>query len=466
MQSGYRWTKFSSQSYKLPYVGLVKLYPRIVTTLLWVAFIALPSPSIHAGVGKLVKKAEREIGPGVRYVNYVSRGRRSVNVHAVYYDLATSGTALRVVKAGNHNTGRLPLVGLAQSYETQTYNTVLAMVNANFWSAGRNTPIGPCVVDGEVVEMVPYKHWSSAFIDFTGAVVIDTFRLGGQATIGGNVFPIESCNRRLSDSSFVLYNGFAGSAVPSVSEARLTALYTEWMRDSAFLQSDSTEVGIDSAQVRAAIERAQIEANVEHGLRKISLDYIGKPSINKPLSCVVRSIDTGEVSIPDNGCILSVPKHVSTLPCAVGDTVSISFTTNVHTNKRFMNAVCGTPRLVRNGKAKPEAQQEGVTGKRFIRRKLARTCLGVTKDGKKLILAAIEPTVASKRQLGATLLETAQVMRSLGAYQAMNLDGGGSTGMVIGTDHVFFEGVDPQTRPVSVGLGVVKIGHVLSQPTH
>jgi exopolysaccharide biosynthesis protein len=126
-----------------------------------------------------------------------------------------------------------------------------------------------------------------------------------------------------------------------------------------------------------------------------------------------------------------------------------------------MNAVCGTPRLVRNGVASHEATQEGSTGRRFIAHNLARTAIGTDRSGNKIIIAAIEPTESSNQIMGASLKQTSEVMKLLGAYQAMNLDGGGSTGMVVQDDHVFFDGVDPLTRRIAVGLGVIKRSHVL-----
>lgn len=423
-----------------------------------VAAVMLADVSAAAGVSKILKKSEIQAAPGVKYVRYVTRGRRPITIHAVYYSLQTPGIATRIIKAGNTTTARERIAEMAMRYERETHGAVLALVNANFWTAGRTTPIGPCVVDGEVVEMLPYKNWSSMFISGGGVPEIDTFRLHGWVEVGGSRYGIESANRRLSDSGVVLYNRYTGATVPSVSASRVQELYAEWLRDSMYLVSDSTESYIDTASVRLAIEKAQIESNAEHSLVKVSLRYLRSPQINKPLPCVVVGTDTGMVAVPDHGCLVSLPRFMQ--PPNVGDSVLIHFETNVHSDVQFMNAVCGTPRLVRNGKARHEAAQEGVTGRRFINRKLARTCVGIDKSGKTLILASIEATDPAIRQSGATLSETAQIMRLLGAYQAMNLDGGGSAGMVVNHDHVFFEGVDPLTRPISVGLAIVRLSQV------
>jgi exopolysaccharide biosynthesis protein len=126
-----------------------------------------------------------------------------------------------------------------------------------------------------------------------------------------------------------------------------------------------------------------------------------------------------------------------------------------------MNAVCGTPRLVRNGVAGHEALREGSTGRRFITHNLARTALGTDRSGNRIVLVAVEPSQASQGTMGATLAQMATIMKLLGCHNALNLDGGGSTGMVVRGDHMFFDGEDPKTRRISVGLAVVKRSHVL-----
>ena len=59
----------------------------------------------------------------------------------------------------------------------------------------------------------------------------------------------------------------------------------------------------------------------------------------------------------------------------------------------------------------------------------ARTAIGFSRDSSTLILLAVDGGTTS---VGATLTELATLMRKLGAWQAMNFDGGGSTTMVIG----------------------------------
>src|SRR4029078_1813381 len=58
-----------------------------------------------------------------------------------------------------------------------------------------------------------------------------------------------------------------------------------------------------------------------------------------------------------------------------------------------------------------------------------RTAIGFSRDSSTLYLLAIDGR--SEKSVGVTLVELANLMRKLGAWQAMNFDGGGSTTVVI-----------------------------------
>ncbi|SDG13171.1 Predicted protein [Sinosporangium album] len=85
--------------------------------------------------------------------------------------------------------------------------------------------------------------------------------------------------------------------------------------------------------------------------------------------------------------------------------------------------------LVRNGKVHVTAKADGHASVNMILRRHPRTLLGVTKSGG-LILAVVDgrnPGIS----VGASFTEAAKLMRWLGAHQAINFDGGGSSAMVV-----------------------------------
>jgi exopolysaccharide biosynthesis protein len=83
--------------------------------------------------------------------------------------------------------------------------------------------------------------------------------------------------------------------------------------------------------------------------------------------------------------------------------------------------------LLRDGVIDPQVDSTGAAG---FRGPNPRTAVGVGANGRRLLLATIDGRQAGY-SLGTTLRETAEIMRALGAHDAINLDGGGSTTMVV-----------------------------------
>ena len=91
-------------------------------------------------------------------------------------------------------------------------------------------------------------------------------------------------------------------------------------------------------------------------------------------------------------------------------------------------AIGGGPVLLQNGEIKITNNEELKFAGKAINDKHPRTAMGYTKDGK-LIILMIEGrnTVAH----GATLGQEAQILKDLGCWEALNLDGGGSSCMLV-----------------------------------
>ena len=99
------------------------------------------------------------------------------------------------------------------------------------------------------------------------------------------------------------------------------------------------------------------------------------------------------------------------------------------TEWKMRTAVGGGPVLLQNGEIKITNNEElKFTGK-AIYYKHPRTAMGYTKDGKLIILVVQGrfPGIAE----GATLTQEAQIFKDLGCWEALNLDGGGSSCMLV-----------------------------------
>ena len=109
-------------------------------------------------------------------------------------------------------------------------------------------------------------------------------------------------------------------------------------------------------------------------------------------------------------------------------------------------AVGGGPVLLQDGDIKITNNEERKFGGRAINDKHPRTAMGYTKNGK-LIILAIQgrfPGVAE----GATLKQQAEILKDIGCTEALNLDGGGSSCLLVNGKETIRPS-DPQgQRPV------------------
>ena len=91
--------------------------------------------------------------------------------------------------------------------------------------------------------------------------------------------------------------------------------------------------------------------------------------------------------------------------------------------------VGGVPQLIKNGKIEITWEAEK-TNRTFVEAKHPRTAVAKLKDGKFLMI-----TVDGRQpdySVGISLNDLAAILLELGAIDAMNLDGGGSTTMFLG----------------------------------
>ncbi len=96
---------------------------------------------------------------------------------------------------------------------------------------------------------------------------------------------------------------------------------------------------------------------------------------------------------------------------------------------KMQTAVGGGPVLLQNGEIEITNNEELKFAGKAIEDKHPRTAMGYTKDNK-LIILVIEGRNNGKAE-GATLTQEAQIFKDLGCWEALNLDGGGSSCMLV-----------------------------------
>ncbi|MDP4093271.1 MAG: phosphodiester glycosidase family protein [Bacillota bacterium] len=162
-----------------------------------------------------------------------------------------------------------------------------------------------------------------------------------------------------------------------------------------------------------------------------------------------------QTQIPQNGYVVVTRKTGGQFIIQnfqIGDEVTLDISTSPVWSDMKM-AVTGSAILVRDGQI-PSTFSFNIPGLQ------PRTAVGSSKDGKQLILVTVDGRQNSS--IGMSQYQLAQLMLDLGAYNAMNLDGGGSTTMVErtpGTNSLSLVNSpsDGYQRGVSTAIGIFSI---------
>lgn len=340
----------------------------------------------------------RELARGVSYW-HVTDARGPWRMHVVRVDLRRAGVELRAARAGDRLRGRERTSAMARRVSTAGQR-VLAAVNADFFDLRSGENENNQVVAGEwwkglKVTESPFDTYDNVHVQFamdaSGRPLIDRFMLDGKAWARGVMTPIITVNANPSGApeGTALYTARFGASTP---------------RDTA----------------RQTAEAALVSA----GRRGDTLLYVRSGAV---------AVASG-TSIPMDGAVLAAygarTREVQAM--LEGDTVRVVLATLPRMPGGASPALIigGWPRILRDGVnvAADAATVEG-TISRNAEVRHPRTAIGYSKDGRTLWLFVVDGR--STTSVGMTLVEMADEMRRLGAWQAMNFDGGGSTTMVI-----------------------------------
>jgi len=271
----------------------------------------------------------------------------------------------------------------------------LAATNGGYFSAGGD-PLGCLMIDGEWVSE-PDGQRSCAGITAEGTVLFDRLHAEFMAVTGETSAPIDGVNRERRANELILYR----------------PIYDASTRTNAF----------------------GAEAAVSNGV------------------VVSVSDQRGDSPIPRDGFVLSghgrarqwILRALAPGTPVVVQTVLVPRSADPRW-QQIVHAIGGGPRLLSGGEwTPPEDFPAMLTDRRH-----PRTAMGVLADGRLLLLVVDgrQPT----HSLGMTLPELAMELRRLGAVEAMNLDGGGSSTMVVGHRVVNQPSDETGERPVADAL--------------
>ena len=342
--------------------------------------------------------ASRSLAPGVAYRQFVDR-RGPWIVSLVRVDLRRPELELRHARARDSLRGRERTSEMARRADRDG-SRVLAAVNADFFELKSGENENNQVVGGEwwkglKVTDSPYDTYDNVHaqfaLDSARRPSIDRFQFDGRAWVRGIMTPVLTLNAMPSGT----YEG--------------TALFTP--RYGAATPRDTTRQGAEAPLVSA-------------GFRGDTALYVRRGAVS----------NASGTPIPRNGAVLAAygsrTKEVQAM--TEGDTVRVLLATLPRLGRDRAPAlvVGGWPRILRDGRsvAADAAIVEG-TISRNAEARHPRTAIGYSRDGATLFLLVVDGRSATS--VGMTLVELAALMQRVGAWQALNFDGGGSTTMVI-----------------------------------
>jgi hypothetical protein len=344
--------------------------------------------------------AAREIAPGVTFTQFTDpRGPWAINL--VRVDLRHANIEIRSARALDQLKGRERVSDIVRRVNT-TGVRVLAAVNADFFNLESGENENNQVIAGEwwkglKVTDSPYDTWDNAHVQFGidagRRPLIDRFILDGKVWDRGVMTPIITLN-------------FNPSGKPEG-----TALYTS--RYGPTTPRDTTRRTAEALLAPA-------------GKRGDTLLFVRRGAV---------SASSGS-SIPKDGAVLAAYgsglRSEEVRAMADGDTVKVLLATLPRIQRSAVPGMIigGWPRILRDGEnvARDAATLEG-TLSRNAESRHPRTAVGFSRDSSTLLLLTVDGR--SENSGGMTLIELANLMRELGAWQAMNFDGGGSTAMVV-----------------------------------
>ncbi|MCS7300675.1 MAG: phosphodiester glycosidase family protein [Fimbriimonadales bacterium] len=185
----------------------------------------------------------------------------------------------------------------------------------------------------------------------------------------------------------------------------------------------------------------------------VVLDALPRPvRVGATVQAVVREVrESNTAPIPPTGGVLMGTGVAAEFLRALqpGERVTLRIDLQGDSAARWrqvQEAVAGGPWLIRNGKIlAPTEQGGGFNLQTFIERRHPRTAVGRTAQGE-LIWITVDGRQPHSQ--GATLTELAQILARYGAVEAINLDGGGSTTLVV-RNLIVNSPSDGTERPVS-----------------
>ena len=360
--------------------------------------------SLFAGIPDSV--ATTTVEPGVEHMSILKAGPYAIDVLVVN------------LRAKNLKVESFRTVGLVKTTEQASRNdredhAIVAAINADFFSFTSGWPVNNQIMNGQFV-FASSTQRSHLAIDIDGRPFIDKLSLSAWVKPkNGRVYPIDAVNDTHRVNSIILHTSFSDTAT-NFSGSGVTYLLS--------LAGSTWSVG---DTLRMAVARNGVP-DLMHIAKDQAVLWIG--------------------SGPD---VWSAREDVK-----IGDTMLVYLGTQPPL-RHVRTMVGGVGMILSNGKAVPDSinvmEKTNIT---FLKARHPRTFVGFDRDSTRLFLCVVDGR--QERSIGMNFQEMSDFLLSIGVWNAINLDGGGSTTMVIHQKIVNSPSDKTGERPVANTLQIVR----------
>jgi hypothetical protein len=373
--------------------------------LLWV-LIAIVTPS-SAFSGAKDSLTSVVIEPGITHISIIKDGPYNINVLVV--DLHARDLSMESYRPN----GLVPTSEQARRNDREGHN-VVAAINADFFSFKTGWPVNIQVRNGEFVVGTQTQRTHLILDDKNRPRIERTTFEGWIKPVKGNSYAISGINEAHQDGALILHTSFSDTATVSTLGGRTIPLR---LLNSSWSVCDTLRMVVDSR-------------------RSIDLTHI--------------PVQEAVLWIGSRASFLGTGSEMKT-----GDTVLAYL--GIQPAIRNVNTILGgVGMIVANGKPVSDSVNLGEkTNIAFLTARHPRTFVGFDRDSTKLYLCVVDGR--QQTSIGMNFHEMADFLLSIGVWNAVNFDGGGSTTMVLRGKIVNSPSDKTGERPVANTFQVIRL---------
>lgn len=382
----------------------IRFYTLSITLLAIVVFVGIFMPFSGS-----IEDGERRISDGIRYYQQNIDGPFQVSIIEV--DLNNRQNRLVSWRSGG-------LVTTTQQVRDarNSQKNVVGAINADFFSFQSTLPVGNQVSDGVWVHGINSRR-SHVVIDVDNQVSFRQVSFSGRVSgRDGRKAALTGVNRHRANDQAMFYNAYYGNH-NSRSDSSGVELVLRLVEDQAWLAGNTVSMVVEESVRGAAV--------VRDGLQIIS---VGRQHPDYAFFSKKQTSDTLQVSL------------------GFGDESLMD----------IAQVIGGGGLILRDGaNVSNENTENERISESFMTTRHPRTVVATNESGDKAWLIAIDGRQAASA--GMNFDEMADYLIKLGAWHAINLDGGGSTTMAVGEDIVNSPS-DPTGERAVANILLIEVG--------